>query len=71
MKTRWPKIEDIEFMRWTHNHTQYHSFAFGFCEAQGCCEQCVRRVRVLCKIRNWIDGIRGRIIKRHYKTNTW
>ena len=63
---KWPPIEEVENLRWTNNHTQYHSIAFGFCHAQGSCEDCDWRIRMLCGIKRLIDEIRTKIIKRHY-----
>ena len=70
-KTNWPQKDEIENMRWTNNHSQYHSFAFGFCNAQDCCENCDARIRVLCRAKRWIDDIKSNIIKRHYGVKTW
>ena len=69
--TNWPPIEEVEHLRWSNNRTQYHSIAYGFCEAQDSCEQCDYRMRLLCSIKKWIDKIRVKIIKRHYGVNGW
>ena len=66
-KTKWPPKEECENLRWTNNHTRFHSFAYGFCEAQDCCEECDFKIRLLCKIKRWIEEIKGNIIKHHYK----
>ena len=63
---KYPPIEEVENLRWSNDHTQYHSLAHGFCKAQDCCENCDTRIRLLCKVRNWIDEIRVSVIKRHY-----
>ena len=65
-KTKYPPIEEVENMRWSDNHTQFHSIGYGFCKAQDSCENCNIRIRLLCKVRNWVDEIRVSIIKRHY-----
>ena len=65
-KTKWPTKEEVEHFRWTNDHSQYHSFVYGFCEAQECCEECEPRIRALCKLITLIDKIKWQIIKRHY-----
>lgn len=65
-KTKWPTKEEVELLRWTNGHTQYHSFNYGFCRAQDCCEECNQRVRVLCRLKELIEKIKWQIIKRHY-----
>lgn len=62
----WPHLDEVESLRWTNNHTQYRSIAYGFCEAQDCCERCDSRLRILCKIKRRIDDMRVKIINRHY-----
>ena len=62
----WPALEEIENLRWSNNHTEYRSITYGFCEAQDCCEVCDSRMRMLCKVKRWLDKIRLIIIKWHY-----
>lgn len=71
-KINWPPLEEVENLRWANNHTKYKSITYGFCEAQDCCEVCDSRIRTLCKAKRWIDKLRLKIIKRHYKIkNGW
>ena len=70
-KPNWPPKDEVEHFRWTNDHTQYHSFGFGFCEAQDCCEQCDYKIRILCKIKTKITKVRDKIIKKYYKVKTW
>ena len=68
----WPPLEEVENLRWTNNHTEYKSITYSFCKAQDCCEVCDSRIRILCKTKRWIDRLRLKIIKRHYKIkNGW
>lgn len=63
----WPPLEEVENLRWSNNHTVHRSIIYGFCDAQDSCEVCDSRIRILCKAMCWIDWIRLRIIKRHYR----
>ncbi len=65
-QSKYPPIEEVENMRWTDNHTKYHSIDYGFCKAQACCDDCTLKIRLLCKVSDWIRKIRVSIIKRHY-----
>ena len=66
LPTKWPLIDEVQNLRWTNNHTQLHSIGYGFCEAQDCCEECDKRLQMLCRIRNLIDKVRVKIILKHY-----
>ena len=65
-KDKWPMLEEIEHLRWENSHTQYRSLIYGFCKAQDCCDNCDQKMRMLCKVKRWIDELRLIIIKRHY-----
>lgn len=65
-QSKYPPIEEVENMRWTDNHTKYHSLQYGFCEAHDCCENCDLRIRLLCKVKFLMNKIIVGIIKRHY-----
>ena len=70
-KPNWPSKDEVEHFRWTNNHSNYHSFGYGFCEAQDSCDLCDYRIRVLCRMRTWIIEIRDKIIRKHYGVKGW
>ena len=70
-KAKWPPLEEVEHLRWSDNHSKCHSISYGFCEAQYCCEVCDYKIRMLCKLKRWIDKIRLKIITRHYGVKSW